>query len=350
MEGMFAYAAKYLATFLGDADSEEARRYTVLAFRGLNDALADPSLRFHNSTIVSVLGRLHELYQLRSRESVSKEEQEIDAHILGIRYLIKGRGGFTEICDDPSVSWMTIMTDLLTFGEISAGETPLSQHASLPDLALAASIDKSTSMSGNYSYSSEILAQEYMSAFGNFFLEAQVRQSQGLPKVPDENGYFWISLLFRPGTAIYRLLNNPTSVGVPRICVLFLLNIILWDHRQALQSLLDGYFRKVQISMVETGLDLDGCMDLLLWTLVTDPETGTIPSIHHQTLWLLARLLRIHKWLSKHLQAQVEDALLQFLTGNETLQPPVEIESFHLAILHDLESLQDQSHSGEGED
>ena len=263
-----------------------------------------------------------------------EERQEFHGHIQGIRYLIERRGGFMALCNDPAMSWILIATDLMAYGELSAGWTPLSkQILPPPEPSLSASVDESKSYP--YNLQLETLLREYSGAFGNFHAEAQTRKRKCLSNDPEDSAYFMISQIFRPGIHMNLLLTNPICIGCPRICILFLLNVILWENRENLYALFHGYFKQVRLSLVKEHFYFGGSMDRFFWVLITDPETHRVNCA--ESLWLVARLLRVHVRLSEQLQAEVEKSLLHFIIpededGESCFNP----ETFHSVVRNDL--------------
>jgi hypothetical protein len=67
--------------------------------------------------------------------------------------------------------------------------------------------------------------------------------------------------------------------------------------------------------MVEKGLDIGGCVEVLFWVLMTDPNERTVTD--PERMWLLARLLRVGMRGSDALRERLEGMLLRFLTAGE---------------------------------
>jgi hypothetical protein len=338
MDTMFAYSSGHIAKRTGSPDTE-ARIYGLSAVQRINEALSDPSQRFLDATIMAVLGFINMIFEINDGNPSPEQQQELDTHIQGLRILLHGRGGFASLCSGSPLSWILAYTDIRAFGEISAGWTTISAHGSLP-LAprLAVFENGSDSTSGNYIYPFQWLVEEYAGALQNFFHEAVRRRNQTrvLSESDDGGGSLSISRIFSNGTPVHRLLTDPNCVvNNPRIAVLLLLHSILWDHRDTLQSAFDYYFKIIRIRMVDEGLDSGGSIDQFIWILITNPTSKRIECM--ERVFLLARLLRIHFKLSKHLQFQVEDALLHLLISEDVAwEAGFEPDVLHFQITRDL--------------
>jgi hypothetical protein len=143
---------------------------------------------------------------------------------------------------------------------------------------------------------------------------------------------------FRPGSPIYRLLTDDSCrLAMPSATLLLYLNILLWGFWGQEIIELRRFFLYVQTHMDEGVDDTGGTTESLFWTLATDFERRCFrdpPSI-----WLLTRLVRTSKKLSRVLQLRLEHQLLAFLTGEPdsvgrhfSWTP----DAFRSDVLHDL--------------
>jgi hypothetical protein len=333
MDVMLAYASAHLARRYPYAitSHDEAERYKLRGIQDLTTAIADPDTRVLDSTVIAVVGLIAAQLEIRRDRLTVEEKNEVAFHIRGLRNLIIARGGFPEFIRQSTVQWIVTWFDLTTWGALSVGWTPLSDHYSTLSLDLYSPLyipgPRSSRMVTPHPSDIQTLGLEYVAAFGNFHREA-LRREHSLRTAQNTHSTFnnsnFIQVLFRRGTLMHHVLTTASCiVSVPAAAALLLLNLLLWDRRSfTLQSNL-CFFKQLRMSMVEEGIDLGGSVDLLIWVLMT--ERGSQHKVRDpERIWLLARLLHVYNHLPKDLQEHSDTILLRFLTGDATASTPTE--------------------------
>lgn len=257
--------------------------------------------------------------------------------------MIAVRGGLRVLSRVRYVGWDVHWADILLWGEISAGLTPLSPYAFHwpAKLRLPGGSDRLSPATLIPDIgSARAYAEELIGAYGSFYRQAQLRF--GAPET-----LFWsapfeqnlsLRALFQPGSPVHRLLTEARfRIAMPPATLPLYWNILLGMFQHKDIADVHRFCRYIHSVMVEGGLESSGTAEALYWILSTDVDRRCVG--HAESIWLLARLLRVVKKLSFTLQLQLETQLLSFLTGNSyaandhSWHP----EAFRLAIIEDLD-------------
>jgi hypothetical protein len=199
--------------------------------------------------------------------------------------------------------------DIVSYGLLSAGRTPISAHAYHPESSLKYDLPTY----GSFIPPAEDLlsiSEEFVGVYLAFYTLSRKRLKQ---EDPNANRSY---AMFRSGTPIHRILHDSSDkFPVEPIQLLLYFNLIILDYASASPSTLENILQQIRKSMVDENLDIAGCRYTLMWLLISDGSKRRLDCASR--VQLLCRLCRVYNHLSSLLQKQYEECLVWFLTGDE---------------------------------
>lgn len=138
--------------------------------------------------------------------------------------------------------------------------------------------------------------------------------------------------IFAPGQPLYNLLASPngaryTETGqlkqiVSRLAALMTINVAIWEYRYS-PGASEEFFHELAENIKHNNLDRHISVEALLQILLSGSENPNL--VHTERPWLIGRLLKVAKRLSRDSWERLNDLLLHCLTLTPPLAPVVEI-------------------------
>ena len=251
-----------------------------------------------------------EFQKLQHRPCELENSDEVAIHLHGLSQLIRSAGGFAAMVPRTEVSWVLHLADIVSYGAVSAGMTPLSTYAfhrasrlKLGQRAFQPLIPLKEDL--------RPIFEEFVGVYRALYLQAEARFPVIQARVEQSH------ILFRRGTPIHRLIRSTSDVTpIEPVQIILYLNLILLEHATLAPSKLSEFFLRIRKSMVNNDLDVGGSRFVLIWVLITDASGHRLDS--PARVQLLSRLCRVYQQLSTTLRRQYEESLMFFLTDDET--------------------------------
>lgn len=137
---------------------------------------------------------------------------------------------------------------------------------------------------------------------------------------------------FEPGQPLYSLLASPngpryTKTGqlkqiISRLAALMTINVAIWEYRYSMAAS-EAFFSELVENVLHNDLDQHISVEALLQILLSGSSN---PNLRHtERPWLVGRLLKVAKRLSRSAWEKLNDFLLQCLTLGPSLSPSMHI-------------------------
>ncbi|KAK5721242.1 hypothetical protein LTR17_014704 [Elasticomyces elasticus] len=288
LAGMQAYAS-YDLTRLGQCPPQFALAKRIDSIRLINDAIQNPATAYSDTTLAAILGAIAVDVQPASAAVRAAHRLEAGVHIRGLARLVAGRGGPAQLSPWVQVFWM----DVQTGGMLSAASHCLEEQRLRHINETSHSFD-------------DVCLDEVSNFYTAAYKNAIRRQDSGSP----------LSALFAPETNLYALLSKGAA-GRPtvRISALLYANIILLDCGSDIDAVHARFKKSILLArLLETG---NGTTEALSFALLTADRTcGGHTIENHTRAARLVRCLYAYNRITRHLQVQVETALMSFLPAD----------------------------------
>ncbi|KAK3624496.1 hypothetical protein LTR56_011719 [Elasticomyces elasticus] len=311
LAGMQAYAS-YDLTRLGQCPPQFALAKRIESIRLINDAMKTPATAYSDTTLAAILGAIAVDVQPASAAVRAAHRLEAGVHIRGLARLVAGRGGPAQLSPWVQVFWFWM--DVQTGGMLSAASHCLEEQRLRHINETSHSFD-------------DVCLDEVSSFYTAAYKNAIRRQDSGAS----------LSVLFAPETNFYALLaRGAASRPTVRISALLYANIILLDCGSDIDAVHARFKKSTLLArLLETG---NGTTEALAFALLTVDRIGGGHAIeNHTRAAKLVRCLYAYNKITRHLQVQVETALMSFLPADlanmETVWDPARLR---LAVSKDV--------------
>ena len=332
MESTFYYALRHMQSRGADVQPQEVWKYRLRAIHSINDALSDSRLRFSDSTIMAILGFcfiLLELDPVQRSHAKLEGHTELAVHLRGLSQVVQSAGGFANIMPKAELSWVLHLADIVSYGSISRGTTPISIHAFHPATHLK--LDQWTFQSRIlYKEDFCLVFEEFVGVYKALYLLAETQF------LDSKAGSERLHLLFVSGTQIYRLITSSNDLSpVDSIQIILYLSLIVLEYAPLGPTRLWDFFLRIRKSMVDQNLDVSGSRFVLLWVLITDSSGCRLDN--PARVQLLCRLCWVLRRLSLVLRKKLQEFLMWHLTGDKMrAEGLIDPETFRRAVMEDL--------------
>ncbi|KAK5720472.1 hypothetical protein LTR17_014948 [Elasticomyces elasticus] len=288
LAGMQAYAS-YDLTRLGQCSPQFALAKRIESIRLINDAMSTPATAYSDTTLAAILGAIAIDVQPASAAVRAAHRLEAGIHIQGLARLVAGRGGPAQLSPWVQVFWM----DVQTGGMLSAASHCLEEQRLRHINEISHSFD-------------DVCLDEVSSFYTAAYKNVIRRQESGAS----------LGALFAPETNFYALLSEGAARRLAvRISALLYANIILLDCGSDIDAVHARFKKSTLLArLLGTG---HGTTEALTFALLTaDRSCGGHTIENHTRAATLVRCLYAYNRITRHLQVQVETALMSFLPAD----------------------------------
>jgi hypothetical protein len=323
---MLAFAGFRYASLLGGSLKHEiaALSHKIEGVRLVNERIADPTNGACNANMQAamILGGI---------EARLGNAQGAKDHLLGLKQMVRMRGGLAALRDDLLIMWQASWVDLshadklamdyMVFHDRSFAEF-VRHEAKLPESSLTVSNSLSISERDYF----RICCQEFTIYLRKFQVLSLARRSvQSGLNVFNSAVCASVEYAFRPGSYLHQILCPPSgqppssqhtfySQDVYRLACLFYIHSTLYAYKD-LPFRTDAYIAHLQSQVVWNNLDkscsVEGLSYVILWVLLAERDDLMQEKLERTRLVL--RLMKVSRKLTTQSWRLLENVLFQWL-------------------------------------
>lgn len=321
-----AFSGYRYASLLGGSQKHEiaALSHKVEGMRLVNERITDPANGACNANIQAaiILGGI---------EARLGNSQEAKKHWLGLKQMVKMRGGLCAFHDDLLMMWQVSWIDLSHSDKLAMDYMAFNDRSFTEFTRLQAKVPESSVVVSNSLLISEenyfrICCQEFTIHLRKFQTLSLARKSvQPNANVFKSSSCASVEYAFKPGSPLHQILYPPAqsqpssqhdfySPDAYRLACLFHIHSALYAYKD-LPSRTDAYIAHLQSQVAWNNLDrshsLEGLSFVVLWVLLTERDDPMQEKL--EITRLVLRLMKVSRRLTSHSWRSLEQVLFQWL-------------------------------------
>jgi hypothetical protein len=322
-----AFAGFRYASILGGSLKHEiaALSHKIEGIRLVNQRIADPINGACNANMQAaiILGGI---------EARLGNAQGAKKHLLGLKQMVRMRGGLAAFQDDLLLTWQASWVDLSHSDKLAIDYMVFDDRRFTQFMRLEARLPEPNLIVSNNLPLSErdyfrVCCQEFTVYLQKFQALAQTRRPmQSNLNVFESAVCASVEYAFRPGSSLHRILCPPSgqpsssqhtfySQDVYRLACLFYIHSTLYAY-QDLRWRTDAYIAHLQSQVVWNNLDkscsVEGLSYVLLWVLLAERDDPMQEKLERTRLVL--RLMKVSRKMTSQSWRLLENVLFQWLS------------------------------------